>query len=298
MREIVTKFLLSAFVCVGAFSLVSCDSDRLSARLAKKAVEEHTAFRDSSLTVQFNVGYYEVSEDDIAQLNQLQKANVITFKTEKVTEKKKRWSYSWYSSSSYTENIEHTFADVKLTEEGRKYLVSEKPAMREDWEKVLRKLEKKYKELKEPDFMNLEAKAGEKPEKKEEAVPEKPEKEDEVIDSAEVAEAMAEVAAPMEEEKPAETTASAGSYEAAVERVKVETCNMLAGKLKVVEVLDVFCPEEYVKNGKGECSVVYEIEDRTPFGWVLYKSENYGVMNFRLLHTEDNGWVVAKANDD
>lgn len=295
MRKNLIKFLLSAIVCVGAFSLVSCDSDQLSARLAKKAVEDYVAFRDSSMTVKFNVGYYEVSEDDIAQLNKLQKANVITFKTETVVEKKKRWSYSWYSSSSYTENIDHTFAEVKLTEEGRKYLVSEKPLMRKDWEKILRKLENKYKDIQEPDFMNLDAKASEKKEeKKEEAAPEKPvkEEEEEAVDTV-AAEEVAEAEAPAEE-KPAETAAPANSYEAALERVNVEACDMLVGKLKVVEVLDVFCPEEYVKNGKGECSVVYELVDKTPFGWVLSKEENYGVLHFTLLHTEDNGWIVNK----
>ncbi len=278
--------LSGLLLTVSGGMLTSCDSDTLSARLAKKALCKEAAFRDSSQCVTLSTGYYEVDEAEITQLKQLQNAKMVTCKIETVIEKKRQSRYNWYSGYTYYyEDVEHKFAEVALTKEGLKYKVYQPVTMREDLEELLKANEKTEEEM--PDYMTVKESTTTQSES---AAPE--------------AEVPADSAAVTEEEivetPPAETPSEEKSaYDKALEKVNREHHDMLAGRLEVAKVIEVYCPEEMEKNGKGTCKFAYEFVDKTPFGYVLGAPEQHKrrIGKATLTHYEDKGWIVDDIND-
>lgn len=110
-----------AACCLLGGILTSCDSDTLSPRLAKKALQKEAILRDSSAVATFHTGFYEINESEGDQLAQLQAAGMISFNTETIIEKKKKSTYDfWTGYRYYTVDVTHTFATVELTEKGAK----------------------------------------------------------------------------------------------------------------------------------------------------------------------------------
>lgn len=281
--------LSGLLLAVSGGMLTSCDSDTLSARLAKKALNKEAALRDSSQCVSFTTGYYEVDDAEITRLKQLQNAKMVTCKVETVIEKKRRSRYNWYSGYTYYyEDVEHKFAEVALTEEGLKYKVYRRVVMREDLEDLLKIYDETGEEV--PGYMTVnDAPAAQ------EAAPAAPVEEEAVADSATVAEEE-----PVEEVAPAEEPAEEKSpYEKALDKVNRETHDMLAGRIKIEKVIEVYCPEEMKKNGKGACRFVYEFVDKTPFGFVLGAPEQNKrkIGKATLVHYQDKGWLVDQLDD-
>ncbi len=276
--------LSGLLLTVSGGMLTSCDSDTLSARLAKNALCKESSFRDSSQCVTLNTGYYEVDEAEITRLKQLQNAKMVTCKIETVIEKKKQSRYNWYSGYTYYyEDVEHQFAEVTLTKEGLKYKVYQPVTMREDLEELLKANEKTEEET--PDYMTVKESTT-------------------VQNESSAPEVPADSAAVIEEEPvetpPAETPSEEKSaYDKALEKANREYHEMLAGRLEVVKVIEVYCPEEMQKNGKGTCKFVYEFVDKTPFGYVLGAPEQHKrhIGKATLTHYEDKGWIVDDIND-
>ena len=111
-----------------AASLTSCDKHTLTARSAKKAIEKETAFRDSSQVVQIGIGYYEVDSAAKLKLEALAKKGVISCKINGIAEHHRFEKYTWWEGTKvFYKDITHYFAEVSLTEEGKKFVVSNPP---------------------------------------------------------------------------------------------------------------------------------------------------------------------------
>lgn len=276
---------------VASVSLTSCgDSEVLTKGDAKSAIKKDPAFRDSSYTATFNTGYYEVNENDITTLKQLEKAGVITVKLTNVIEKKRQYSYSYWSGrTSYTVDVEHTFAQVDFTEAGWKYVVWNRPRLREDVEKDLKLNEKDTEEML-PDFMNVEVT---------DAVAEVEEPvvadttmvaaDTVAVEEAVVQEVVEEVAEPASEIDP---------YEAATSGINIKAWDVMLGKIKVVKAKEIFCPAEDAEKGTGTCTFIVEFYDKTPFGWVNKAPANGSRIQLKatLTRYNDMGWVVTSTS--
>ena len=280
-----------------AASLTSCgDSEVLTKGDAKSAIKKDPAFRDSSYTTTFNTGYYEVSEDGILSLKQLEKAGVITLKLTNVIEKKREYSYSYWSGrTSYTVDVEHTFAQVDFTEAGWKYVVWKRPTLREDVEKDL-KLDEKATEEVLPDFMNVDVVS--------ESVVEEPVAEATVVEEAAVADTTVADSVAVEEvaqEVIEEVTAPAvevDPYEAAISGINIRSWDVMLGKIKVIKAKEIFCPAEDAEKGTGSCSFIVEFYDKTPFGWINEAPADGSCIQLKasLTRYNDMGWVVTSTS--
>ncbi len=273
MKNLIHSVLLGLVAVMGGVLITSCDDEQLTKRLAKNALEEHAQFRDSSMTVSFSTGYYEVDETGREQLLRLQKAEMVTCKFDTVIEKRRH--YSWYDGETF-EDVPHAFATVAFTEKGQKYVVTNKPMMREDQEEDMKLLEGN-KELQLPDYMTAIIAAATAPEKTETSAPE-----------------------PVEEDFTPAPAEPKTAYELAREKANAVQHDMLAGYVEIVKVKEVFCPEEMRKNGKGNCIAICEFVDRTPFGWVLgnMREGQRALVKANLVHYEDMGWVVTDLDDN
>lgn len=101
-----------------------------------------------------------------------------------------------------------------------------------------------------------------------------------------------------EETNKAEAPAT-DKYELAMSRVNRTAHNMLTGKWNLVKVKEVFCPEEYAKNGKATCKFIIEFTEKTPFGYVLGapKQHERTLANATLTHYTDMGWLIDNISD-
>ena len=74
-----------------------------------------------------------------------------------------------------------------------------------------------------------------------------------------------------------------------------ENVTVIVGEWDLVTAKEVYCPEEYQKVGKGECKIILEFVDKTPFGYAMgVKKEGFRVvekMSFKRY--EDLGWVLV-----
>ncbi len=283
------------FAMAASASLTSCgESEVLTKGDAKSAIKKDPAFRDSSYTATFNTGYYEVSENDITTLKQLEKAGVITVKLTNVIEQKRQYSYSYWSGrTSYTVDVEHTFAQVDFTEAGWKYVVWNRPRLREDVEKDLKLNEKDTEEIL-PDFMNVEAATEENVAAVKETVGTvETDTTVAAVDSIATEEVVQEVV-----EEVAAPAAEADPYEAASSRINIKSWDVMLGKIKVVKAKEVFCPAEDAEKGTGTCTFIVEFYDKTPFGWVNEAPANGTRMQLKatLTRYNDMGWVVTSTS--
>ena len=120
-------FFAACTVLFAAF-FTSCDKYTLTAHSAKKAIERETAFRDSSQVVQIGLGYYEVDSVAKQKLEALAKEGVVSCQISEVNERHRFEQYTWWEGTKvFYKEVKHYFANVSLTEEGRKYVVANPP---------------------------------------------------------------------------------------------------------------------------------------------------------------------------
>lgn len=273
-RKIRSIIPAAAFVVAALFGAASCDSDTLSSRLAKKALEREAMFRDSSQTVQLSVGFYETDSATLAKLQALTKEGVITCKVSEITEHRRFEKYTWWEGTkAYYKDVKHYFAEVSLTDEGRKYVVVNRPEKRLGEDDIPGVEEGNVVAV---DTLNPDDEADDKDD----------------ASAVETAGAKEEKAA----EATAETASSQGSqqYEAAMKRVKFTTTEMLAGFWRVERAFNVMCPENYRREGTGNCQFVARFEHVTPFGRIIDGRKEGERVSGRasLVHFLDKGWAV------
>ncbi len=250
-----------------AASLASCDEQTLNAQAAKKALEKETVFRDSSQVVQIGTGFYEVDSAARQRLEALAKEGVISCKISTAAEHHRFEKYTWWEGTKiFYKDITHFFAEVSLTEKGKKFIVHNPPSkpLGED-------------DIPEADTHNMSKTA----------------MHTELYD-ANNATGTAAVAAYHGKSAPKGSYGKVISYSEAQKKVKSAKVNMLAGFYKVEKVLNVFCPENYSKNGVGKCNFICKFTGITPFGKILTSHKDgeraYGHADFARF--EDKGWRV------
>lgn len=291
MKKVIAMLAAAALV----LGVSSCGDDAvLGKSAAKKAIKKEAVFAKDFATASFDTGYYEVDEDYILKLAQLQAAGVITYKIDNVVEKVQKRNYNYWSGYSYyTVDNEHMFATVEFTEEGRKLVVEKPTRTREDIAKDFKDNEDFEEAM--PEYMNAPADNAE-PAPEAVAVEEEATVETAAPDSA-VAEADS-VATEVVEEVVEEVAAPANpnaAYEAAVARVNREEHQVLLGRYKFIKVKEVLCSEEMAKNGVGKCRLLYTFEDKTPFGYVLGAPRQGYVEDTEVsfVYYQDLGWTVS-----
>lgn len=290
-KKSISRIAMIAGAIMITTAVTSCGSDTLNPRQAKSALEKEAMFSDSSCVKSFNTGFYEVNPAQLNQLKQLRDAGMIDLTTSSVIEKKKVNVYSYWSGyTSELQNVEHTFANVTLTDAARKYEVSHVVRFRDDIEKDLKLREGIISEP-TPDYIlsnnDLNTGAG-----IEEIVAETADAEEEV---AAATDSVSEASQPA-----AKPQVTVSDYENALSKVSAETHEMLLGKYELVKVTEVFCPENMKENGVGSCSYIYRFIDKTPFGHVFDAPEtgklSQGHATFRRY--VDMGWIVEQNNPE
>lgn len=258
------RILTITFTLAAGMALTSCDSDTLSARSARKAIEKEALFRDSSQVEVFDVGYYEIDSTARASFEALAKEGVITCKITEVTEHHKYEKYTWWEGTKvYYEDVRHYFAQVALTDEGKKYVVANQPVRPADEENI-------------PDYEFYDSL-------------------DTLSDSgyltADTVGAGDDTAADAAETK-AKTTDE--SYQKELNKVSFTTVKVLVGFYKIEKVFDVQCPEDYRKAGIGKCRFITLFKGVTPFGTALtdHREGERSIGNANLVRYEDKGWRV------
>ena len=290
------KLILLAVIAIAAIGLSSCDDSVLSKSSARKAIKKEAMFADDYAVGKFNIGYYEVTDADLVKLNQLKAAGMITFTTEKIVEKATRSNYNYWSGITYyTVDIEHTFANVQLTEDGSKLVVDNPTTLRKDLVNDF-KANENYEEVM-PDYMNA---TGGVVEEVTEVV-ETPVVED--IDAVEVIEedfddddTVAVVAQPAPKKAAPAADNKNAAYEAACGKVNITEVYVLLGRYSLEKVKEILCTEDMAKNGVGTCTAIITFKDKTPFGYVFAApKEGYlESVEVSFIHYEDLGWTVSK----
>lgn len=251
--------LCAAFVCVFALVVAaSCGDGRtLTARAARKALEKETAFRDSSQVAKLDVGFYETDSAGCQRLRELEKAGVVKCRISVVPERRRVERYTWWEGTTVSyEDVRHIFAEVELSDEGRKYVVANPPVrpVGDD-------------NLPVADYHNIS---------------------DTVAAVVEGAGAASPAVAPGSGDEKNK------AYSAALKKVRFRAVSVLTGFYRVERVVNVFCPDNYRKGGMGKCEFVCVFTGVTPFGKCLTAHEEgertYGSADFTRF--EDRGWRV------
>lgn len=296
MKKSYLSSVMAALLAVAALS--SCDNSILTAGLAEDAVEKDVFWDDPKVTKDISIGYFEINKDDLLPYQQMKAAGLITFTIDKVVEKKTHYNYDyWYGRSSYTTNENHYFINVQLTEEGKKYVVeTEDGKIRKGRKDRIKDMRLEDKELQEeealPEYMT-KYEAVKLGEEELAAAPTTNNADVAAGDTTAVDSAVVEDIA-AEEMQPDKPKSSQSAYEAALAKVNVESVTVVIGEYKIVKCKKVYCPEEWVKLGKGTCDMVFEFKNKTPFGYILGapKEKSRHVISYTLTRYEDLGWVV------
>ncbi len=253
------------------FALSACDSNVLSERFARCAIEKEAMFRDSSQVAVLDVGYYEVKPEMRAVLDSLVKLGVVNCKIDEVKERRRFEKYTWWEGTKvYYKEVNHYFADVSLTDAGKKFLVCNPPTTRLGDEPAI---------------------SGDVPVAGDSLL--LASYDDTAADSIGAVEVAKDAdSAEKEEDK--------NLYSAALARVKYTSEWVLTGFYKVKKVYDVFCPPSYAREGRGTCHFVCSFEGVTPFGSVMESRREGERIKGRatLLHYLDNGWKVEYLSFD
>lgn len=262
-----------AIIICGAALAVACDNDCLTARIAKKAIEKETMFRDSSQVEPLCVGFYEINPAARATLDTLAKEGLVNCKISEYKERRRFERYTWWEGTTvYYKDVTHYFAEVSLTDEGRKYVVANPPTCRAG----------------EDDIEGLES-AYVPADSTGKVIVMQPEESDNVdSDSTDAVALKSDTAASTK-------GAANAAYAAALKKVSYTMVNVLVGFYKVDKVFDVYYPENYEKEGIGKCSFVAVLKNLTPFGKALtaHKEGEKSVAYAQLIRYEDKGWVVS-----
>lgn len=281
---------LAAGVMIMGMTACSADTNPLSESSAKSALKKEAVFAKDSQVRDFAIGFKEVSDNELNQLAQLKAAGVVEYTAETVIEKRKvrQWNGYWAPPTVVIQETPHTFADIKLTPAGEKYVIAEPTLYRDDLKKDLN-ANNDYEEN-VPEYMHASHIAQTAPAAVNEPATE-------VVEETEVEEIIEDV--PMDddgeavEEAPAANNLNA-AYEKMCARVNIENVNVLLGRYEIVNVKEILCTEDMYKAGKGSCKVFFKFVDKTPFGFVLGAPlEGYIDSNkVSFVLYQDLGWVV------
>lgn len=271
MKHLSKRIRLWSFLLLGSgmFTLSSCGNGELTKGKAEDALEDALVmFKDSSQFELLPVGYLEIDgQTSRKQFKQLAKLGMITYKEEAVIEHKKYSNYNWYSGRTYTtKDVLHYFATIALTPEGSKYVISDPVTEIED-EDMENKSKKKEIEIDAITDIRIA----------------------DSIASVEAARAKARAKADDDEKEKSE-------YEEARDNVNYTKVPLLSHKNRIAKVKNIYCPEEWLKQGKAACVYIYENVKVTPFGRILgYKSEGERHMKgATFIYYLDEGWQVEK----
>lgn len=275
MENLTKKIGLWSLMLLGSGILVlsSCGNGELTKGKAEDALEEALVmFKDSSQFQPLTVGYFEVDDaSSRKQLRKLAKAGMITYKVDKVVEHKKYSNYSWFSGRTYTtKDVNHYFATVILTEEGRKYVI-ENPVT----EIVDKDMENKNKN------QNIDYDIVD-----EEII-------DEPIATTKATESKKTTPA---EKRETEAPEPKSDYQIALDKQTYTTLPVFSHRNKIVKIKNIYCPEELLKHGKANCDYIYENIKVSPFGHVLgdvTEGERHK-SSASFTHYVDKGWCVEK----
>lgn len=261
----------------------SCDDTVLTAGSAKDAVKKDAYWDNPVETRTFKTGYYEVEQTEITALQQLQTAGVITLSVDKAVEARKRWR-------TY-ELRDHFFVQVALTEKGQKYVLTEE--VKKGRKDLLEELEDNDKEESLPKYMTEFAEA-----KINLLLPDPTNEYRQLVgDEDDSYNDYSSSSSSSRRQSSSSSTAPAepSAYEKALAKVNTENVTVIVGEWDLVTAKEVYCPEEYQKVGKGECKIILEFVDKTPFGYAMgVKKEGFRVvekMSFKRY--EDLGWVLV-----
>lgn len=289
----------TALLLVGATSC--CGDSPLTASSAKKALKKEAMFSKNNAVVHFDAGFQEVTSSELDNLAMLKAAGVIDYTTEVVTEytTSRQWVGGWYYGSYQTvENkTEHTFANVTLTEAGKKYVIEEDDVVSQRADQMKDFKANKDWEEEIPDYLNATHSSA--PAQEEEAVVEEV-VEAVAVDSAvtvdEFIEEVAEEVTPEPEPEPVKASNKNAAYEAALAKVNVETVIVRIGTIELVKVKEVLCTDDMFEAGRGTCSFIYKVAEVTPFGYVFGGNTNKGLLQLgkaEFVLYNDLGWTVS-----
>jgi len=280
-----------SLLLVAALSLTlgSCSNDGpLTVSSAKVALKKEALFGKDNIAKSFTLGFYEASESTLQNLAKLKAAGVITMEAEKVVEHVERRKWNYWNSYIVTEDVNHYFVNVSMTEEGQKYVVEAPAKLRKDLVEDM-KANENLEEVMPAYMSETFAVEGN-------------------TETAEVEEAVEEVPAdtvaePAAEEQPSTVVKPAvdpnAAYKAAQARVKTEEVYVRLGRYELVKVKEVKCTEDMYKAGTGTARFFTRFVDKTPFGFVAkMPAEGYvssGTATFTLY--QDMGWLVNDFKD-
>lgn len=279
-------------VAAAAVAMTSCsESGPLTASSAKSALKKEAMFGKNNCATSFTLGYFEASESNLNSLAKLEAAGMITLTVDKVVEHVSRRQWNYWSSYYVNEEVNHYFANVQLTDAGKKFVVDEPVMLREDQIKDF----KGNKDLEEemPEYMSATY-ATEEGEQTVEVT-------EEVVEVADSTEADTVAVIEEVEEQPAaqQSTDPNSAYNAAQARVNVEQVYVRLGRYELVKVKEVKCTEDMFKAGRGSATFLYKFTDKTPFGFVfnapMSNYVNAGKATFTLY--QDMGWVADGLED-
>lgn len=283
------KVILSLAAALMLVGMAACGSDNgpLTESSAKSALKKDAYFAKDSQVAPFKVGFQEVEESYLDKLARLKAAGVIDYTSESVVETVTRrvWGGYWSGYSTVTREITHTFADVQLTEAGKKLVVENPTKNRADIVADF-KANENYVEIM-PEYMS--ALYGDQ------AVEEVAVEEVTEVDSVAVVDTVAvpEVVEEVLMEAPVNNGPNA-AYEVLLARVNAEDVNVLLGRYEIVKVKEVRCTDDMLKNGKASCTVLYKFVDKTPFGYVFDGPKANYILSAKVdfILYQDMGWVV------
>ncbi len=244
-----SKILLAYILGLGGIMLASCGGDELSKGKAESALEDQLVmFQDSSQVVSLVTGYYEENEESSRYaLKKLAAVGMITYKVDLIIETRQ----SWYSTRKYP----HYFVTVNLTEEGRKYVVSNPVTEIEDKDMENKEKEKTYPEdnVTPGDELNS-------------ILPPQ-----EVETSSNVNENQDTTTGNDAYNLPAggNLSSEVSEYEKAKARTSTQVYRLLSHLNKIVKIQKIYCPEEMMKKGQAGCVYIYKYKNVTPFGRIL-----------------------------
>lgn len=270
-------FLIIVSFVVLSFTSCSSEMKPLTERDVVKSVKEFYDFgiKNYSTNV-INTGYYELnSEEARLKLRKMQAAGLINYKVEYFEEEVR--GYYWNTKKG------HYVVSVSLTEEGKKYQISE-----EEYNKLQ---EEMIQSLYDKDLKNdLEEK--EYPEDKvgPEVISNMPQK-TKSVDNGNVKENK--TVASSSSSYSSNDNAQMSAYDKVKAKFVENKVYVKLFKFEVVKARKIKCTPDMMKEGRGYAEVITEYVDVTPFGRILsnVKEGNREAEKVELNYYEDEGWT-------
>lgn len=270
-------FLIIVSFVVLSFTSCSSEMKPLTERDVVKSVKEAYDFSIKNYSTDvINTGYYELnSEEARLKLRKMQAAGLINYKVEYFEEEVR--GYYWNTKKG------HYVVSVSLTEEGKKYQISE-----EEYNKLQ---EEMIQSLYDKDLKNdLEEK--EYPEDKvgPEVISNMPQK-TKSVDNGNVKENKTVASSSSSYSSNDNTQMSA--YDKVKAKFVENKVYVKLYKVEVVKARKIKCTPDMMKEGRGYAEVITEYVDVTPFGRILsnVKEGNRLVEKVELDYYEDEGWT-------